>query len=815
MLTISCDQHLLKKIFYFFIIFIDQIGVLRIGRHDDEILNSNLLQRRHLISKGGMMQPLHLIMALVSWSILFTYQGCESDRFKNEPQNNKSSADESENSSNQAPNPSAILEPPPPPPAPLIVPNDGNGGGSQGGSKPARTGNKDIREPNPDGVCGNGVQEVLQENSLCPFDIYGSTSAGEDFASNLVGFNISDNGVGTVIDAIGPNIERVSAIDFSPSGVLYGAGEIAQTGVSVFFTIDCQTAQVSIIGETGIESLLGSDEVITDIDFDSFGRLWAYVANDTSEFFGSINENTGLFQLVANSGAFDIGNGIGSSPFPVDILYHASGQDLNIINRQTGISTFFMPLIFSPPANTNPNINAIDNDPASNLVYVSLSDGVGTENYLAILNINSGVVSFLDLAPEEAPDGLDGIAVNRLYEECDPLANIPTLPVGTICNEECLLLENVCTDEIDNDADGLLDCEDPDCLNQPCNDTDGCTVNDICVDLIEPDCVGMAVNCEIIVENECSVDICLEISDAPGNENFKCNSSLDFTKTDFGSCTPNDPENCQGERNEDGSCPDSQIIESCLVGRCIQITEAEIPVFTCESGDKEFIPIDDGGCEDGNSCTADDCEEDQGGICDYDSLSNIPCDDNNLCTDGIGTCNLGQCEGELALDGCTTDDDCPSGSCFQPVGLCTCPGANDNPCTQDLCGVASQLGDCVETLLPNACSQNVDCGPGGFCVDNVCICEDGFACTQDQTCENGICITATFDDEDCQPNENICTMRSCTINGCETTLMDGLSSCTVIVEGLECDGLILCINGDPQDNECIPNEPLEQCSPLN
>jgi hypothetical protein len=307
----------------------------------------------------------------------------------------------------------------------------------------------------------------------------------------------------------------------------------------------------------------------------------------------------------------------------------------------------------------------------------------------------------------------------------------------------------------------------------------------------------------------------VELSDAPGNENFKCNSSFDFSKSDFGSCTPSDPENCEVERNQDGSCPIEGVIDSCLVGRCIQVVD-DVPIFTCEGGDKEFIPVEDGGCEDGNSCTADDCEEDQGGECDYDSLSNIPCDDNNLCTAGAGICNLGVCEGELPLDGCITDEDCPSGVCFQQVGVCTCPPANnDNPCTSNLCGIAFQLGECLETNLPNACTIDADCGPGGDCVNNVCICEDGFPCTQDQVCVDAVCITNTFDDEDCQPPENICTMRSCTINGCETTLMNGLSPCTVIVQGNLCDGLIECVNGDPQDNDCIPNEPLEECTPIN
>lgn len=796
-----------------------------------------------------MRHRLHILLALVSCCFLLN-QGCNiDDKTQNQPradnqkdQNNKTSnGDELENTdeaketlpTEQAPVNPGIVPPPPPPPPPFIFPIDGKGGGSQGSSKPARTGNKDDRAQNPDAVCGNGVQEVRNDNPLCPFDIYGSTTDGPEGLSNLVGFNLDDEGIGNIIGVIGPNIERVSAIDFGPDGILYGVGEQSDNGdVSVFFTINCQTAQATIIGPTEIEDLSGaSGEVITDIDFDSFGRLWAYVTAQmpVSEFFGLINPLTGLFTEIGISGVIGDGNGIGSTPFPVDTLYHTSDDDLRIINRLTGASTFFTPLIFSPPAD-DPAINAVDNDPFSNIVYVSLNDG-SDENYLAVLNVNSGVVSFLAPVPFEAPDGLDGIAVNRRYEECDPLASIPTLPPGTICSELCLLQEDICSDAIDNDSDGLIDCLDPDCLGETCNDADGCTLEDTCVPGDQPEdppvCEGTPVNCEIIedVANECTVDICVELSDEPGDDNFKCNSTIDPEKLIFGSCTPDG--NCDGERNPDGTCDPEDIEENCLVGRCIEVEndddddgddddDAEITV-ECEGGEKEFIPIAEGGCEDGNSCTADDCEEDEGGICDYDSLDAIPCGDDNLCTLDTGVCELGECLGLTPVGACEIDADCPSGFCFDTGdgGICTC--SDENGCTNDLCGTGEESGLCVSLNLPNTCILNADCGVNGDCTNIVngvgtCAC-DAPECVNDSFCLDGNCTAESVDDTLCDI-EGFCIDGFCTIEGCVSVIMSGPTPCTVIVDGSVCDGLILCDEGE-EDSLCEPIEPLEDCIPIN
>jgi cysteine-rich repeat protein len=282
-------------------------------------------------------------------------------------------------------------------------------------------------------ICGNGQQQVSTSNPSCPFDIYGTTTDGPEGPSNLVGFNLSNNGEGTIIGVLGPDIERVSAIDFNKDGVLYGVGENSVDGdASVLFTINCQNADITIIGNTGIASLNGMNDVITDIDFDSFGRLSAIVATSTDTFFGFIDPLTGVYTNVGDTETFTSGNGLASSPFPNDNLYQAAGRELFEIDRATGESHFLTELIFPDPANDNPAINAMDNDPLTNIIYASVNDG---ERFLAVINPATSDVSLLSL--EEAPDGLDGVTVNRRYEECDDGNNTSGDGCSATCANEC------------------------------------------------------------------------------------------------------------------------------------------------------------------------------------------------------------------------------------------------------------------------------------------------------------------------------------------------------------------------------------------
>lgn len=534
--------------------------------------------------------------------------------------------------------------PPPIPPAPGPVPipvGDGFGGGSQGAEKPADTGNPDRKDHGPNGVCGNGEQEVLANNNQCPFDIYGTTSDGPDGPSYLVGFDLENDGIGYTLGQIGPGLQRVTDVDFSPDGVLYGVAEDGMNQ-SILITINCRTGAAAVVGATGIDSN-GDNDVITDIAFDALGRLFAYVKfQNNADELGILAPTTGAYTSLGITGLEDNGNGIGARPFPFDTLYH-TGSSLSNLDRTTGLANTFSGLNFVAPADDNPRINGLDADPFTNVMYASINDD-NDENYLGILDTATGDVSFLRNPPLEAPDGLDGIAVNRRYEECDPASEEP-LPAGTGCSEDCHLIETICNDRdeeeiipllqpedgIDNDQDGLSNCDDPDCAMLPCTDTDGCTENDTCLPVIctansicvtaeAYQCIGSAVVCND--GNECTTDACEEETD----ETYDC-IETPINETNYGGCTPQG--NCQGdeisvlERNGDGSCSQEDVIDICLVGRC--------ELGTCAGQNKEEVLVANGGCNDGDICTADICldntpAEDGSGYCEYGAIDDNICD---------------------------------------------------------------------------------------------------------------------------------------------------------------------------------------------
>jgi hypothetical protein len=792
-----------------------------------------------------MKNRLNALILLISCCSLILTQGCDSDvsnqGFVEQPSAKGKVVVEvdTEDDAKKAPSTDLAPEAPTPipvPPAPTPV-GDGYGGGSQGALKPEDLGNSDEDEDDdgPHGVCGNSIQEVLPDTDNCPFDIYGTTTDGANEPSNLYGFNFNDKGIGGLVGQIGPDLERVTSIDFAPDGTLYGVAiDNDNNDYSTLITINCRTGQATRIGRTNIEDLSGNNELITDIDFDSFGRLYAYVTVDgtpNDDRLVYLDPTTGAYTaLTSVSGLEEEGNGIGSTPFPGDNLYHA-GTDLHVLDKYTGVASGATAINFPAPANDNPHINSLDADPFTQVVYASLNDnGMGpNENYLTRINVDTGEVTFLSDPPHLAPEGLDGIAVNRRYEECDLGAQTPVLPSGTSCTEDCELFESICDDGLDNDQDGLTDCEDPDCLGYSCNDTNGCTINDTCVSIGAEGCHGTDVDCDDIVGNECVVTECVERSDEPGNNHFKCNFKIDNTKEDFGSCTPQG--NCRGDdplaadlgdddddgRNDDGSCRRHSVLDECIAGRCIvnelcPIDEEE--AVTCEGASKEVLTLDEGGCVDDNACTADSCLE--RGECEYETLVGVYCNNGNecdvsecqlvdreptcvkvnneeagtLCDDG-NDCTYDQCNGLGSCIGsgvpfCETNADCPSGVCYPAglVGVCACD--NGNPCAIPTCG--DRTGECVAlSFEPNPIP-----------------CDDGNLCTTGETCHSGgVCTGGVPSNSACSEDSCIddpCVMPQCTANGCENIYMDGPTSCNV---GL-CPGTIECNNGVPNDDDgCV------------
>ncbi len=221
----------------------------------------------------------------------------------------------------------------------------------------------------------------------------------------------------------------------------------------------------------------------------------------------------------------------------------------------------------------------------------------------------------------------------------------------------------------------------------------------------------------------------------------------------------------------------------------------------CECGVCRYVP-NVLSCDDGEACTVDDrC---LGGAC---VGSPMACDDRNACTDDA--CEAGTCVHRPAsggcddADACTVFDTCVDGACIGEPRTCptrtcattTCeprtgcalvptvpsggPCDDGNACTtDDTCRADTCAGTLVSCDDDNPCTDDY-CDPAAGCVhrDNAAICDDGDSCTGPDRCNLGTCVSGgdrcCDDDNDC-PNNDACTATSCIDGGCiaEPTCVD-------------------------------------------
>lgn len=107
-----------------------------------------------------------------------------------------------------------------------------------------------------------------------------------------------------------------------------------------------------------------------------------------------------------------------------------------------------------------------------------------------------------------------------------------------------------CGDGDDDDCDGLLDCDDPDCGGTACDDSDPCTHSDSCV---AGRCAGVPVACET---TECVTRA--------------CNGSASCTETPRAGTCAEDGNPCTGDVCAAGRCthPPRADGSTCGAGRC-------------------------------------------------------------------------------------------------------------------------------------------------------------------------------------------------------------------------------------------------------
>jgi hypothetical protein len=212
-------------------------------------------------------------------------------------------------------------------------------------------------------------------------------------------------------------------------------------------------------------------------------------------------------------------------------------------------------------------------------------------------------------------------------------------------------------------------------------------------------------------------------------------------------------------------------------------------------------------CDDGNVCTDDGCED---GKCVH--LNNqADCDDANSCTSG-DQCVAGSCVGSGPALECNDGQPCTDDLC-DPEHGCVFVNNNANSCSD---GNACTVNDVC--LNGNCVSESpADCSSaGGACATAVCdpsgaegncdavtplpddsACSDGNACTVGDVCSNGSCTGGST--PDCSSVGGPCATATCDPTGLE-------GNCEVVSplpNGAECSDGNACIVGEScQDGEC-------------
>jgi N-acetylneuraminic acid mutarotase len=360
-----------------------------------------------------------------------------------------------------------------------------------------------------------------------------------------------------------------------------------------------------------------------------------------------------------------------------------------------------------------------------------------------------------------------------------------------------------------------------------CVDATLCTVNDTCQN---GGCVGgNPVTCSAL-DNCHTAGVCNPATGTCSNplkaDGTACSDGNACTSSDTcvaGTCTGANPVVC--------AAPD----QCHTAGSCDPVTG--VCVFPNKANGTA--------CNDGNACTAvDTCQagvcsgaspvvcnaQDQchtAGVCDPATgvctnpikANNTACSDGNACTVS-DVCTNGTCTPGNALS-CVAQDQCHSvGVCNPATGLCTNPNQPDgsncndnNSCTQtDTCQAGTCTGgNAVVCPAPDQCHTAGSCLPAtGACTNpqkaNNTVCNDGNACTQTDTCQNGACSGA---------NPVSCGAASqCQVGGGVCDPATGICSGPPKPDGTACNDGNACTTVDTcQAGVCVGSTPVVCAAP--
>ena len=406
--------------------------------------------------------------------------------------------------------------------------------------------------------------------------------------------------------------------------------------------------------------------------------------------------------------------------------------------------------------------------------------------------------------------------------------SVPVCDAETPKPEICNGLDDDCDGQTDNDIcdDGnpctVGSCSGSGCKQVPtpeglpCNDGNACTLSDVCA---ATTCIGgQLLDCDD--KNGCTQDACdpkvgcvhtaLEGTPCADDGNICTQDMCHIGKcahpgvaagaaceTDNNPCTS---DTCDGK----GICKSNASAGVCTInGLCVPSGSVD-PTDPCKAcvpalSKTAYMPMNGLTCDDGDACTiADQC---QNGTCKGNTKDCSAKDGGCL----VGVCQAGVCTSQpkdgLCDDGdpCTTNDSCQSGSCTGKAKDCSAlgDGCHAGVCLGGSCVVQSKSGTACDD--GNACTVNDTCTSGvcngsvkdcsassGTCAIGVCqggtcaaqpinqggLCNDGNPCTVGDMCLGGSCNGKAMD---CSGLNDACGVGTCSFGQC---VKSGQGLCT-------------------------------------
>jgi RHS repeat-associated protein len=294
----------------------------------------------------------------------------------------------------------------------------------------------------------------------------------------------------------------------------------------------------------------------------------------------------------------------------------------------------------------------------------------------------------------------------------------------------------------------------------PCNDGNLCTQGETCT---AGACSGTAVVCpppdQCHQAGSCNptTGACAYAAVADGTSCDDGNACTQADTCQAGVCTGGSPLTCTAsdQCHVAGACDPTTGLCSNPVASdgtgCLG-TNLCNQSYTCQSGlCTGSNPVT---CAASDQCHLSGTCDPSTGTCSNPAVTNgTSCNDGNACTQ-VDACQNGTCTGANPVV-CTASDACHvAGTCDPTSGICSNPAASDgtlctgtNRCNQSYACVS---GTCtgespVTCTASDACHLVGTCNPStGVCSNptapNGTSCNDGNACTQTDSCQNGTCV---------------------------------------------------------------------------